>query len=256
MVELLKTLRNDYCLIGIKAELEVEAAMPDDLHRLKEITMAADVPITFKIGGCEAVSDMAQARMLGVDKLVAPMIESAFALEKFVNAANCLFGSDELEDMSLVANIETITAFNAYDEMLSLPQFGDLTGISIGRKDLTMSMKLARDKIDSEEVFKVCYEIISRTKEKYPACMCTIGGINGSQSIECLKRFEKNIDAFETRKVITDARVLSSEKAIEGFKKSLEFELMWYKTKSEHYQELSTIDCGYTQRIENIFNSM
>jgi hypothetical protein len=256
LVEMLKNLSENYCLQGIKAELEVEGSMPDDLHRLKEITMAAGVSISLKIGGCEAISDMAYARVLGVGKIVAPMIESSFALNKFIDAAKRLFGSDELEDLSLVANIETITAFRAYDEIISIPQFSLLEGISIGRKDLTMSMGLKRDAIDSEDVFNVCKEILEKTKSKLPECICTIGGINGNESLDIIKRFDNLVDAYETRKVILGVDSLLSAKAAGAFKKALEFELLWYKTKREYYQRLSFVDEDYTKRIESVFNSI
>jgi hypothetical protein len=251
---MLKKLGENYCLLGIKAELEAEGSMPDDLQRLKEITMTAGVPVSLKIGGCEAVSDMAYARILGVEKLVAPMIESSFALKKFIDAAKRIFGADEFEDLSLVANIETITAAKAYDEIIEIPQFSLLKGISIGRKDLTLSMGLKRDAIDGEDVFTICKTILEKTKSKLPECICTIGGINGSESLNMLKQFNTLLDAYETRKVILGRESFLSSRAIEGFKKALEFELLWYKTKEEYYRGLSVIDEDYTRRIEGIFN--
>ena len=37
-----------------------------------------------KVGGCEALRDMYEARVIGVDRVVGPMVESPWALHKFV----------------------------------------------------------------------------------------------------------------------------------------------------------------------------
>ena len=249
MVSLLKELREGYGLVGIKQELEVEGSRLDDLCRIKEITMAADVPITLKIGGCEAVSDLAFAKMLGVGAIVAPMVESPFAMKKFVGAAKAMFGPDELEDLRLLVNIETSTAAKNYDDMLASPEFDSLHGIAIGRKDFAMSMGLGLTSLDDDAVVNPVRELIGKTKAKNKNLHCVVGGIGGAASLKTLAGVE-GLDEFETRKMIYSASVLSKPTAVAGLKKGLEFEVLWYGNKAAYYRAVAGVDGGYLKRIE------
>lgn len=249
MVALLKELREEYGLVGIKTELEVEGARLDDLFRIKEVTMSAGVPITLKIGGCEAVSDMALAKMVGVGSVVAPMVESPFALKKFVGAAKTVFAADELEDLRLLVNIETASAAKCYDEMLASPAFDSLHGIAIGRKDFAMSMGLGLTNLDDEAVVTPVRELIGKTKARRSDLHCVVGGIGGAASLRTLATVE-GLDAFETRKVIFSAAVLTRPSAVSGLKKGLEFEILWYETKAAYYRAVSGVDEEYLKRIK------
>lgn len=250
IVDKLRELREKYHVIGIKTELEVEGARVDDLFRQKEITMMADLPITLKIGGCEAVSDMSLARLVGVGSLVAPMIESAFALKKFVGAAQRVFDETELTDMHLLINVETASGSRSYDEMLALPEFGALGGLAIGRKDFAMSLGLGLKDVDSDAVLEPCRELIRKSKAKNPGMHCVIGGISGEASLKALRTID-GLDAYETRKVVFSAEALNHGDALLGLKKGLELELLWYETKSAYYRAISSVDDGYINRIRN-----
>ncbi len=81
----------------------------EEALRLKEVVTKAGLGLTIKIGGCEALRDMYECRTIGVERIVAPMIESAFGLKKFLLATQLAFPEDEREDMVVAVNIETIT---------------------------------------------------------------------------------------------------------------------------------------------------
>jgi hypothetical protein len=253
MVELLRSLKEEYHLAGIKTEMEAEGSLCDDLYRLKDITSAAGVPITLKIGGCEAISDMFQAKVLGVAKLVAPMIETPYAARKFIEAAQTVFSADELEDTRLVINVETISAYKCYDKILALPQFSALSGIAIGRKDLSMSMNLTRNDMDGEQVLNICRDLLQKTKVKHPGCACVIGGIRGEATLAALRTLGQLLDAYETRKVIIAREGLTAKNAARGLKKAFEFELLWSRTKSEYYRRLAKLDDAFIQRTNKMF---
>ncbi len=248
MVALLRDLRENHGLMGVKTELEAEGARLDDLFRFKEVTMAAGVPITLKIGGCEAVSDMSVAKMVGVGSIVAPMVESPFALKKFIGATKTVFAADELDDLHLIVNIETATAAKNYDAMLASPGFDFLHGIAIGRKDFAMSMGLGLTNLDDAAVVAPVRDIIAKTKAKRSDLHCVVGGIGGAASLKTLATVE-GLDGFETRKTIFSAAVFSQPSAVAGLKKGFEFEILWYETKAAHYRAVSEVDDGYLKRI-------
>ncbi len=255
MVQMLTDLRENHHLIGIKTEMEGEGMRPDDLFRLKEITMSASLPICMKIGGCEAMSDMSQARQLGVKKLMAPMVESPFALSKFVDSANSLYAPDELEDLDLYINVETISTAGCYDDFLSSKAFESIKGISIGRKDLANSMGLAFAEADSPEVLGVVRGILEKTKQKFPGVKCVVGGLLGASSLKALRSFGSLLDAYEMRKAIFSAEALAGN-AEAGLKLAMEFEMLYYQNKSRYYQNIAGMDAGYIKILEGVLESL
>src|SRR3989339_1309049 len=108
MVEVLKDLRETHHVTGIKAEFEAEGTRLEEALRLKEVITKAGLDLTIKIGGCEALKDMYDSRSIGVARIVAPMIESSYALKKYLMSAKLAFPEDERKYVSLLINIETI----------------------------------------------------------------------------------------------------------------------------------------------------
>ena len=148
MVDALKDLADDHYVVGVKAEFEAEGTRLEEALRLKEVCMKADVGLTIKIGGCEALRDMYECRVIGVERLVAPMVESAYALKKFLAAVELAYPPEEREDTLFAINVETINASSAFDEMLDQPQIELLDGIVLGRVDMTGSLGLTREDIN------------------------------------------------------------------------------------------------------------
>ena len=118
MVEALKDLRDHHHVVGIKAEFEAEGTRLEEALRLKEVISRAGLGLTFKVGGCEALRDIYEARTIGVERIVAPMVESPFALQKFLKAVDLAFPADEQEDVQFAVNIETLAAYQAFEAML------------------------------------------------------------------------------------------------------------------------------------------
>ena len=83
MVALLTELKERHNVIGVKAEFEAEGTRQEEAMRLKEVSLKAGLGMTLKIGGCEAIRDMFEASDLGVEHLVAPMVETPYALKKY-----------------------------------------------------------------------------------------------------------------------------------------------------------------------------
>ena len=86
MIELLLDMKKNYGVIDLKAEFEAEGSRMNELMRLKEVASNAGLSIALKIGGAEAITDIFEAQKIGISAIVAPMIESPYALSKYIMA--------------------------------------------------------------------------------------------------------------------------------------------------------------------------
>src|SRR5438270_541397 len=102
MVELLSEMKRDCHVIAIKAEFEAEGTRMEEAMRLKDVSSRAGLGLNIKIGGCEAIKDMFDSTSLGVQRIIAPMVETPYALHKFLGAAKLAFGEDS--DVELLIN--------------------------------------------------------------------------------------------------------------------------------------------------------
>ena len=237
MLDILKCLKNEHNIIAIKAEFEAEGSRTDELVMLNEIIFRADMKLYVKIGGCEAVRDLDQCRMLGASGIMAPMIESPFAMKKFIGAANKVYGN-AVKDIEWIINAETKTCHANLDDILSEAK-GFLTTVSIGRVDLSSSMGLTRSEINGDEVFKATYDIAKRSKEM--GYKVNFGGGISFDAVPFIRKMYPINDRFETRKVVFNAS--DNEEVLKaGILKAMEFETLYLKNKCEYYDRMANED--------------
>ena len=242
--EKIRILKEEFGCKSIKAEFEAEGSRKDELIMLREFVEAADLGLIIKIGGCEAVHDIDQCKLLGATGIMAPMIETPFALSKFRGAVTKLFG--DKPEVECIINAETITCLKNFDDILIVGD-GFLTGVTVGRSDLSASMGIARKDIESEPVFSATREFCEKAK----SCGLTtnFGGNIGIETIPFIQRMEPFIDRFETRKVVLaksgDAVFLK-----EAIKCALSFELLYLRFKSEYYRNMADEDTARIVRLE------
>ena len=172
MLDILKELKNCYGAVAVKAEFEAEGSRLDELIMLNEVVFRADMNLFIKIGGCEAVRDLDQCKLLGASGIMAPMIESPFALQKFANAAKKVY-KNHTDDVEWIINAETKTCLQNFDEILSAGK-GFLNTIVVGRVDLSASMGLGREDIDGDSVLEATS--IFAQKAKADGLTVGIGG--------------------------------------------------------------------------------
>jgi 4-hydroxy-2-oxoheptanedioate aldolase len=256
MIDTLKDLKENHYVVGIKAEFEAEGTRMEEALRLKEVVTKAGLDLTIKIGGCEAIKDMFDARSIGVTRIVAPMIESQYALKKYLQATHFVFPSDEWDSVNFLINIETISAVKVFDEMLKLPEIRELKGVVLGRVDMTGSMGLSRENINDEPVFNIANEVF--TKARRAKMECVIGGGVSAFSLPFFRKLPESatLDFYETRKVIFKCPEALSENADKGILKAVGFELMWLKNKRDFYKLIFEEDLVRIEMLEKRYEKL
>lgn len=248
MIDALKDLKDNHSVIGVKAEFESEGTRLEEALRLKEIITRAGLDLTIKIGGCEALKDLYDARAIGVTRIVAPMIESPFALSKYLDATHLAFPSEEWEEVSFLINIETIVGYAQFEGMLNMPRISELTGIVIGRGDLSCSLGMTRNEINHEKVFEISNDVLTKAKQKNLETV--MGGGVSADSIPFFQRLAKgSLDKYETRKILFSFDQDDPEIMRQGILKAVGFELMWLKNKRDFYGLIFNEDKA---RIDNL----
>ncbi len=251
MLDILRQGRDNYGIVATKAEFEAEGTRTDELLRLLEIANKADVGLALKVGGCEAIRDLLEAKQFGVRYIVAPMVETPYALTKFILAKDKVYSRDEQEDVSFLFNLETITAFNNLHSMLDVAsQTPGCNGVVFGRVDFSGSIGIGRDGIESEEVTNA----VEATSQ---ACCdrgldFVVGGAVSIDALSNLQRFKAiHLDRFETRKVIFSGSALDSPNLAIALRQAVHFELLWLLNKREYYGLMHREDEQRINLLEN-----
>lgn len=237
MLDTLKYLKEEHNVIAIKAEFEAEGSRTDELVMLNEIIFRADMKLYIKIGGCEAVRDLDQCRLLGASGIMAPMIESPFAMQKYISAAKKVYEKD-WKDIEWIINAETITCYENLDAILAKGK-DFLSTVSIGRVDLSASMGLERKEINSDKVYDVTSDIAKRSHNY--GYQVNFGGGISFDAVPFIGRMCAASDRFETRKVVFHATD-DENRLKDGIMKAMEFETLYLKNKCEYYGRMATED--------------
>ena len=95
-----------------------------------------------------------------VDGIVAPMVESEYALKKFVQTIPKSFNGN------LFINLESKNAFINLKKILSSNEFNKLKGVVIGRSDLAGSYNLSKSMVNSKKIYNVLNANLKKIKLK------------------------------------------------------------------------------------------
>ena len=226
---------------GIKISFEDEGALLNEHIMMGTLTNCLDLDLAIKIGGCEAKRDIVDCKMLSCTSIVAPMIESKFALKKYITSCE-QYNITQKKGF----NLETINAYNNINEIKD--HFNLIDYVTFGRVDFVSSMGKDRTYVDSDDVYNYVSNVftVARSCNK----KCYLGGAISIASEEFINKLIKNnlLDKFETRYVIFDVT------KVRDFKKCLYlaniFELEWMKYVRDTYLLSANKDVKRIEMIE------
>lgn len=207
-------------LYALKAGTEVEDMNFEEILFLRRLSKDI-VPLYVKIGGPEARNDMRFLADIQVDCIIAPMIESPYALKNFVTTLREIQKQHNTSTKAGI-NIETITAYMQLDSILHSEYIQDITHITAARTDLSGSLSLSPD---DSRVMEICKEIILQTKRK--GIPTSLGGNIHPKIITYLVETIDS-DFINTRHMIIKRDYLQND-PVSLLKQHLEFELLLYE---------------------------
>ncbi len=246
MLEILRELRNNYNVLAVKAEFEAEGSRTDELIRLNEMIYRADMDIYIKIGGCEAIRDMDQCKVLGASGIMAPMIETPFAMQKFLGAIDSVYSAEAQKDMCFIFNAETIAGYNNLEPILSVSGIEKIHSIAVGRVDFTASLGYDRSKINTDEITNYVRTMLLKAREHH--IMAGMGGGINLDALPVINALSDVLEKFETRKI-----VFGFDKSIDyakGLCLAMEFELLYLQNKHEFYNNMANEDLTRIQMMQ------
>jgi len=254
MLQILLTLKNNHQATHVRGEFEAEGLTVEDFLILQKIALKSGLDLAIKIGGCEALSDLKIAHQLGANLVVAPMIESPFALAKYLHIIS---NTSTNNHVKYLINIETTTGYQQLDAILDSAGIEQLLGIVIGRVDLSQSLGYKdRSAVDGEPIFKICQDIAQKAQSKN--LLVFIGGGMSVQSQSFLKRLHPHISGFETRKIVFAHTPYPADKQAQSISLATQFEVLWLQHKQARYQQIVQEDCArldlLTQRLNQNMN--
>ena len=229
----------------LKISLEDEGLTFDQATEIACLSHKNQIPLNIKIGGAEAISDMRFADNIGCIGCVAPMIESSYALHKFISSVY----KNSFNFKNLFVNIESKQAYGNIKNILNSSDANHLYGIVLGRTDFIQSFGYTKDKVDSNECFEMATKIFNLSKKK--GLKNVMGGNLNINSFDFIKKlYDKGLlDYIETRNV----KVKLSNEFLNNFKENLsnmlEFEIEWLNRK---YESLTLLSKDDKKRLSNL----
>jgi 2-keto-3-deoxy-L-rhamnonate aldolase RhmA len=196
-------------IISLKGEFEAEGLTRDSVAAEAAWAARHGLPYLVKIGGCEAKSDMRFLMMQGIQSIVAPMIESAFAMRKYQE----MLPEGAFEHVGVT--IETITAVERIEAILDAGI--KLTEVTVGRSDLTASF--GGSGVNCPETISMVKTVARAARAR--GLKTTMGGTVNAETLNLLQvddELRDLIASVETRKCVMPVeKFLEPESLVDAF---------------------------------------
>lgn len=249
LVSRLVMMRSQYGVVGVKMEFEAEGATFNEGVRLTQIACRAGLGgVALKIGGPEDKWGVKQALALDARDVVAPKVSDKLEISQFLAAYHEIVPGDAQGELASAINIETPTAHQNLDEILTVGSERGLRGITVGRVDMAKGIwgeEEGRKWIDSQKMFIIADAIC--LKAKRAGFRVTIGGAIERGSRKFLEKLilAGILDRFETRKVIFEASldlVRDQERYESAIRSAHQAEIDWLESRKAFNARLSVED--------------
>ena len=218
-------LKHQNHIVALKTGTEVEDMDAGEIAMMREISRQANgqfMPLVVKIGGPEARRDMRECLAIGVDVMLAPMVETVYALVNFVETAEALMRETKTQ-AKLAMNLETATAVANLDAMIATEAFRRLAQVTIGRGDLSKSMNLA---VDDEEVLRTTRNVLTKLNRQGK-----LTSVGGGLSVHNIANMSEVLPSarFNTRHVALNNSAEFARDAARNLTEALHFEQSMYE---------------------------
>lgn len=213
-------------ITSLKGEFEAEGLSRESIAAEASYAARNGLSYLVKIGGCEAKSDMRFLIQQGIGSIVAPMIESRFAMSKYMD----MLPAGAFDHVGVT--IETKDAVERIDQLLDA---GDkLTEVTVGRSDLTASF--GGSGVDSAETIAMVKTVgrAARARGK----PLTMGGSVNAGTRELLKsdaELRDLVASVETRKCVIPVEAFLDEQALAN---AFEIELALLEMQNAYHGEI------------------
>ena len=179
------------------------------------------------------------------------MIESEFALEKFVESIISNTNDQDRSAIDFFINIESKSAIQNLDKILSSPSSKLLKGIVVGRSDLTKSFGYGKQDVNSKEICEIVENTFKEAKSfNFNTIMGGNIGHSSTRFIEGLVA-DNLLDKIETRNVIVDLAKSGTKDMDDLIKNALLFESQWMQYKAQFYNNIGE---SYIKRSKTIID--
>ena len=238
--EKLQVLTENHHVVGIKTGTEVEDMGFEEIEFIK--SFAQDTPLTVKIGGPEARNDIRHCIKAGVNVILAPMVETVYALTNFVRTVESIAEEMNVPLPKLAVNIESKTAVKNLDEMLHSKAVSRLYQATIGRSDLSKSMHLS---VDDAEVINSARQAIKKLNKH--GLITSVGGGITMENISALS-LDMPMNKINTRHIVFNNNKSFQKNPIKHLFHAMMFEKFMYQSLAMIFPERT----GFYQKRENV----